>query len=155
MCSSDLGVGRVRVSIGLVQEGAVVDGGPQCPCVQPLHDPASGQDQGGIGQPPGLPQIMGDQDDGTASPKGQDQLLYPEGRVPVQRGGRLVQQKQLRVEGQGAGEAEPLLLAPGQGGRRGIQPVRDLLPEPDLLEALPEDLLEIKVIIFNTRTNKT
>ena len=30
----------------------------------------------------------------------------------------------------------------GQGGRRGIQPVRDPLPEPDLLEALPEDLLE-------------
>ena len=116
------------------EEVLVLDGAPQRLRAQPPHDAPVREDQGTIGQLPGLSQAVGDQDDGTASPEGQDQLLYRVRRGPVQRGGRLIQQEQFRVQGQGARQTKPLLLPAGQARRRGVQPVRHLVPEPDLLE---------------------
>ena len=47
----------------------------------------------------------------------------------VERGGRFVHQNDFRLDGDGAGDAEALLLAAGQAERAGVQPVLHLVPQ--------------------------
>ena len=58
-----------------------------------------------------------------------DQLLDFEGRYRVQRGAGLVEQDNLRLDGDGAGDHQSLLLAAGQSERRLLQTVLDLVPQ--------------------------
>ncbi len=47
----------------------------------------------------------------------------------VEAGGRLVEQQDLGLQRQAAGDAQPLLLPAGEAQRRAVQPVLHLVPE--------------------------
>ena len=64
-----------------------------------------------------------------------DQLLDALRGDRIERRRRLVHQQDLRLDGQRAGDAQPLLLAAGERQRRGVQPVLDLVPERRRLQA--------------------
>ncbi|GAB4191076.1 MAG: hypothetical protein OHK0022_04480 [Roseiflexaceae bacterium] len=71
---------------------------------------------------------MGDNHDRIAATQLQQQLLDLVGRHRVQRGTGLVQQQHIRLDRQGAGDAEALLLAARQRQARLLQLVLDLVP---------------------------
>ena len=60
----------------------------------------------------------------------------------VQRGGRFVHQDDLRLDGDGAGDAQALLLAAGQAQRAGVQPVLHLVPQRRLPQAVLDDCIQ-------------
>ena len=59
----------------------------------------------------------------------EDELLDLGRRDRVERRAGLVHQQDLGLDGEGAGDAEPLLLAAGKSQGRGLEPVLDLVPE--------------------------
>ena len=74
-------------------------------------------------EPSCLADVMGDDDDLDTTPLSVNQeLLDGERRGRVEARGRLVEEQQLRLETQRAGEAQPLLLAAGEhpGGGRSV-----------------------------------
>ena len=64
----------------------------------------------------GLLHIVGDDDDRIAAAQLVDQLLDLGGGDRIERRAGLVHQDHLGIDRDGAGDAQPLLLAAGQGG---------------------------------------
>ena len=64
--------------------------------------------------------VVGDDGDGEVVLQFVDQLLDLQRADRVERAGRLVEQDHLRPHGDGAGDAQPLLLAAGQAHGRGV-----------------------------------
>ena len=89
-----------------------------------------------VGDPGRLLGVVRHEDDrvfGLQPPEG---LLDLRGRDRVEPRARLVEEDELRLQGQDPGDAEPLLLPAGELEGRGIQPVLDLVPEPRLFQAV-------------------
>ncbi len=85
-------------------------------------------------------------DDGVLALQFEDQVLDLEGGGRVERRGRLIQEQDFRVGGQGAGDAQPLLLPAGEVQRGIIQAVLDLVPQRGALQATLGDLLQPRTV---------
>src|SRR6202167_3512817 len=82
-----------------------------------------------VGNARGLLHIVGDDRNGVVLRQFLDQLLDLGGRNRIQRRTGLVEQDHLGPQRDGAGDAEPLLLAAGQAEAAGAQLVLDLVPQ--------------------------
>src|SRR6266545_5716414 len=87
-----------------------------------VDQPATLEQQDVVGEPAGLGEIVADHDDGPAVAEQPAQRPLDRGRAgPVQRGGRLVEQQDLRLAGELTGEADALGLAARQARRRALE----------------------------------
>src|SRR6202453_4285095 len=82
-----------------------------------------------VGDARGLLHIVGDDRDGVVLRQLLDQLLDLGSRNRIERRTGLVEQDHLGPHRDGAGDAEPLLLAAGQAEAAGVQLVLDLVPQ--------------------------
>src|SRR4051794_15838118 len=73
--------------------------------------------------------VVRDDDDGDLGAKLVDELLDPLRADWIERRRRLVEQQHLRRRRERAGDAETLLLTPGQCDGTGTQAILDLVPE--------------------------
>ena len=71
------------------------------------------------------------------------QVLDPRGRDRVERGGRLVHQQHLGLDGERAGDAEPLLLAAREAERALLEAVADVVPQRRLLEGVLDAVVKV------------
>ncbi len=65
-----------------------------------------------------------------------DEILDDAGGDGIEGAARFVEEDHLGIEGEGAGDAEALLLAAGKGGRVLMESVRDFVPETDFTQGL-------------------
>src|SRR5712692_2775069 len=82
--------------------------------------------------------------DRIGTPEFPDQFLDLKGRNGVERGRRLVHQDDLWLDGQRAGDAQPLLLAARENRGRLTQPVFDLIPQHRLFQTALDPLSECR-----------
>jgi hypothetical protein len=87
---------------------------------------------------------MGHDHNGEVALELEEQLLDPLGALRVERRRRLVQQDDFGRRGDGTSQAEPLLLAAGQGHSAGLEPVLDLLPECRLAKSALDRVVELR-----------
>src|SRR3954447_576272 len=87
-----------------------------------------------VGDPVGLLQVVGDDDDGDVVAQLDDQVLDHLRRFRVERRAGLVEEQDLGLGRQRPGDAEPLLLAAGELQRRMVEVVFDLLEEAGAVE---------------------
>src|SRR5438309_7661845 len=85
--------------------------------------------------------VVGDDHDRHGVGELADGLLDAAGRGGVKGRARLVHEEHVRIHGQGAGDAEALLLAAGQGAARLVQAIPHLFPQAGSGEALLQQLL--------------
>ena len=71
-----------------------------------------------------------------------ERFLDRGGGKRIEARGGVVEQDHIRFQGQAAGQAQPLLLAAGQGEGRTVQPIFDLIPQRRLLQRLLDPLLQ-------------
>ncbi len=86
---------------------------------------------------------MGDDDDAEVLPQLVDQLLDAGRGDGIERRAGLVHQDHFRIDGDGAGDAQALLLAAGQAGAGMVEPVLHLFEQAGLLQAVDDDFFEI------------
>src|SRR5215472_7316611 len=72
-----------------------------------------------------------------------DQVLDARGGDRIERRARLVHEYHLRLHGDGARNAEALLLAPRESGAGAAEAILDLFPQPGAREARADDLIEM------------
>ena len=96
--------------------------------------PLEGEEGGDVGDAGGLLHVVGDDDDGVVPLQLGDQVLDDHRRYRVQRRAGLVHEQDLRLDGEAAGDAQPLLLAAGQAGAGLAEPVLDLVPQAGLAQ---------------------
>src|SRR5215470_10145398 len=101
-----------------------------------LDEPTAVEEDGAVGHPVGLRQVVRNDDDGDLRRQLLDQILDGLGGHRVERRGRLVEQQHVGTDRQRPGQAEQLLLAAGQPERGVLEAVRDRIPESDLGQAL-------------------
>ena len=93
-----------------------------------------------VGRAPGdagrLLHVVGDDDNGVLFLEPGDEILHRGRGNGIQGRTGFVHQDHLGLEGDGPGDAEPLLLAAGEPGAGLIQPVADLLPETGLFQRI-------------------
>src|SRR3954447_12767553 len=87
------------------------------------------EERGLVRHPGGLLHVVGDDDDRVALLELLDQVLDGERRDRVERRARLVHEQHLRLDGDGACDAQPLLLAARQAGAGLVEAVLHLVPE--------------------------
>src|SRR5690606_20347358 len=86
---------------------------------------------------------MGDDDDGVVLAQFVDQLFDDRRRDGIERRAGLVHQDYFGTDGNGAGDAEALLLATGKAGARLVEPVLYLVPQTGATQRGLHDLVEI------------
>ncbi|MPM67332.1 hypothetical protein SDC9_114254 [bioreactor metagenome] len=92
--------------------------------------------------------VVGDDEDGDALLQFVHQFLDGAGGDRVERRGRLIEEQQFGVGGQGAGDAQTLLLAAGQVGGEFVQTVLDLVPQGAALERLLDLVVEDALVVL-------
>ena len=93
----------------------------------------------------GLLHVVGDDDDRVAAAKLVDQLLDLGGGDRVERRAGLVHQDHLGIDGDRAGDAQPLLLPARQSGAALLQPVLDLVPQAGALQRALDDRVHLRL----------
>ena len=88
-----------------------------------------------VGDARGLLHVVRDDHDRVVPLEVVHQVLDARGGDGVERGGRLVHEDHLGLDGERPRDAEALLLAAGEAERAPLQPVLDLVPERRLLRA--------------------
>ena len=83
-----------------------------------------------------------------------DQLLDARGGDRVERGGRLVEQQDLRIGRQRARDAQPLLLSAGQVERDLLQAVLDFVPERGAAQRLLDLVGRASRLALTPRTRR-
>jgi len=101
---------------------------------------------GALRYPRGLLHGMGDDDDRVLQPQFIDQVLDPGGGDRVEGRAGLVHQDDFGADGDGPGDAQPLLLSARQSGPRFMQAVLHFFPQPRLVERDLDDLLELGLV---------
>ena len=120
----------VRLSLGLVKRRSVGLNSARMPVRCPSSDALVEHEAGGhVADAPGLLHVVGDDDDRVVVLEVVHQVFDPGGRDRVERRAGLVHQDDLGLDGQGPGDAEPLLLAAGELESRAVELVLDLVPE--------------------------
>src|SRR5690625_3246008 len=100
-------------------------------------------ERGEVRDPRGLLHVVGDDHDRVIVLELVDQLLDAAGRDRVQRRGGLVQQQHVGPQGDGAGNAQALLLAAGQAQRALAELVLHLVPQRRLAQGEFHALVEL------------
>src|SRR5579883_2411258 len=91
-------------------------------------------ERGDVGGPGCLLHVVRHDDDRERLPQRTRELLDLQGRDRVERGRGFIHQQHFRLDGEGPGDAEPLLLAPGQASPRLTERILHLVPEGGLPE---------------------
>ena len=89
---------------------------------------------------------MGDDDDRVPRLDLVHQVLDLARRDRVQRRAGLVHEDHVRLDGERAGDAQPLRLAAGQAQARCLQPVLHLVPEHGLAQRVLHDLVQLLLV---------
>ena len=82
----------------------------------------------------------------TTALQGDDELLDGGRGLGVQGGGRLVQEEDLGLHGQGAGDAQPLLLAAGEERAAPVEGILHLVPERHAAQRLLHDAVPVRPV---------
>src|SRR5437773_1001358 len=90
--------------------------------------------------------VVGDDDDRVVVLQLADEILDAKGGDRVEGGARLVHQQHLRLDRDGPGDAEPLLLAAGEAGPRLAEPVGDLVPQTSLAQRPLDDVVQLALL---------
>ena len=101
------------------------------------------EERGHLGDAGGLLHVVGDDHERVLLLQLVHQVLDRLGRDRVERRGRLVEQDDVGLDGDRAGDAEPLLLAAGEAERRPLEPVLDLVPDRGAPERLLDAVVEV------------
>ena len=89
-----------------------------------------------IGDASGLSQVVGDDDEGDLPAQGED-LFFDDGRCDgIEGAAGFVEKDDFRLEGEGPGDAEALLLSSGELEGAEVEAVRNLWPETHGLQAV-------------------
>ncbi len=104
------------------------------------------KEAGLVGHPLGLLEIVGDDGDGVALLQLQHQLLNPARRDGVEGRTGLVHQQNLRLSGNGAGDAQALLLTSGKRETATVQLVFDFVPQGGLAKGLLNALFPVSLV---------
>src|SRR6185295_6410914 len=94
----------------------------------------------------GLLHVVRDDDDRVALLELVDELLDLQGRDRVQRGGGLIHEDDLGLDGDRARDAQALLLAAGEADARLTEAVLDLLPQAGAAQRLLDALLDVEPV---------
>src|SRR5262245_17201582 len=94
----------------------------------------------------GLLQVVGDDDDRVLVLDLVDQLLDLHGGDGIESRAGLVHEQDLGLDGDGARDAEPLLLAAGEREAALVEPVLDLVPQGGAPEAALAGLLQLRAV---------
>ncbi len=116
--------------------GEEIFGGPY------LHHVPVQEERGTVRKSARLLHQVGDQDDAQFRPEVLEHVLDPHGGHWIHGDGELVQEQQVRVLGEGPGDGEPLLLAPGEEAAQRSQAVLDLVPEGGPGQAALHDVVQ-------------
>jgi hypothetical protein len=111
-----------------------------------LDESAKIEESREVGHAPGLLQIVRDDDNRQLVLELIQELLDPLRSDRVERARRLVEEKQLRVVGEGARNTEPLLLAAGERDRALAQAVLHLVPERGTSERPLHHLVQLTAV---------
>ncbi len=111
-----------------------------------------GEERGAVAHPGGLLHVVGDDDDRVVELDLLHQLLDPGGRDRVERRARLVHQDHLGLDGDAAGDAQPLLLPARQPHRRLLETVLDLVPQRRPLERPFDDRVQFGPLLDPVET---
>ena len=98
---------------------------------------------GAMRDPGRLLQRVRDDGDGVIFRQLRDQLFDPRGGDGIQRGTGFVHQDHLRIDGDRAGNAQPLLLTAGQAGAGLDETILYLFPQARLAQAGLDDFIEL------------
>src|SRR5215475_12675096 len=98
-----------------------------------------------VGHARGLLHIMRDDRDRVVLGQFLDQLLDLGGRNRIERRARLIEQDHLRADGDGAGDAETLLLAAGEAQARGVELILDLVPQRAAAQRLLDAAVHLRL----------
>src|SRR3982751_6872083 len=101
-----------------------------------FHQAPEPEERGAIRDARRLLHVVGDDDDGVGGFELVDQFLDALRRDWIERRGGLVHQQHVGPDRQRARDAQPLLLPPGEGERRFVQAILDLVPDRRLGQAL-------------------
>ncbi len=111
-----------------------------------LHQLAQQEEGRLIADTRGLLHVVGDDDDGVILFQLRGQLLDLGRRDGVQGAGRLIHQQDLGLNGQGARNAEALLLAARHAQGALVQAVLDLVPDGRAAQGSFHDLIQLRFI---------
>src|SRR5882724_10270341 len=127
VCSEAMIVSSAESAGDVVLRASIARRGEELAGVVELDQFAEIHEGGLVGDAGGLLHVVGDDRDRVVLGQFLDQFLDLGGRNRIERRARLVEQDDLGAHGDGAGDAEPLLLAAGQAQARGVQLVLDLV----------------------------
>src|SRR4051794_24206547 len=102
-----------------------------------------GEERRAIADPGGLLHVVGDDEDRVLALELLHQVLDAGGGDGIEGRARLVHEHDLGLDGDGPGDAEPLLLATGQPHGRLAQTVLDLVPQRRLAQRLLDAVIEV------------
>src|SRR5215468_1500463 len=129
VCSETMIVSSAESAGDVVLCASISRGREDLAGVVELDQLAEIHEGGLVGDARGLLHVVGDDRDRVVLGQFLDQLLDLGGRDRVKRGTRLVEQDHFGPHRDGAGDAQPLLLAAGQAEARGVELVLDLGPQ--------------------------
>src|SRR5262249_43969587 len=105
-----------------------------------------GEEGGPVADARPLLHVLRDGNDRGEGPDFPHEILDPGRRDRVERRARLVHEDDLGLHGDGAGDAEPLLLAARHPERRRLQAVLDLVPEGRAPQGPLDDVVELALL---------
>src|SRR4051812_14530325 len=103
---------------------------------------------GEVGHPGGLLHVVGDDEDRHALLQILDQLFDGRRGDGIERGGRLVEEQQLRIRGKRARDAQALLLAAGKVEGRLVEALLYFVPQCRILQSLLHLVLDLAARAF-------
>ena len=109
------------------------------------------QEGGPVGDPRRLLHVVGDDHDRELLFELDHQVLDLAGRDRVERRAGLVHQDHVGLDGDAAGDAEPLLLAAGHAEGVVVEAVLDLVPERRAAQRLLDRLVEVVLLAEDAR----
>ena len=111
-----------------------------------LDERAFVEERGEVGHASRLLHVVRDDNDRVLAAQFGDQVLDAGRRPWIQGRARFVHQNDLRIDGDGAGNAEPLMLAAGQSQGRLAQPIFDFVPQRRAFETRFHHLVEHRAV---------
>src|SRR5215831_11736404 len=129
VCSEAIIVSSAKSAGNVVLRAPIARRGKDLAGVVELDQLAEIHERGLVGDARGLLHVVRDDRDRVVLGQFLDQFLDLGGRNRIERRARLVEQDHLGTDRDGAGDAEPLLLAAREAQARGIELVLDLVPQ--------------------------
>src|SRR5690625_4385055 len=133
------------VTAGNVVFRLLVSGvGEQLPGFTHFDEVAEVEERGAVGYPCRLLHVVGDDHDGEVLLQLEDQLFDDGGGNRIERRTGLVHQDDFGADGDGAGDAQALLLTAGQAGAGFVKTVFDFFPQTGAAQARLDDVGQLR-----------